>query len=126
MIVRRNEPQTLRKHKKHKWSIKKWFKNKFKNKFEFAKLVIQWKSHAKRGMDPIGILHESSLACFAEQPPLMEGHDRGAVMSRSVAEGLQIAGILDGTFIGTTVRTDSMDRRIADDQVFVIGQLLET
>lgn len=86
----------------------------------FAKLVIQGEGHAKRGMDPIGVLHESSLACFTVQPPLVECHHCDAVMSRSMAEGLQIARILDVAFIGTTVRTDSMHRRIADDQVFVI------
>ena len=37
-----------------------------------------------------------------------------------MTEGLQIAGILDAALIGTTVQTDSMHWRIADDQVFVI------
>ena len=87
---------------------------------EFAKLVIQGEGHAKRWMDPVRVFHESSLASFTVQPPLVECHHCGAVMSRSMTESLQIAGIFDVALIGTTVRTDSMHRRIADDQVFVI------
>lgn len=86
----------------------------------FANLVIQGEGHAKRWMDPVRVFHESSLACFTVQPPLVECHHCGAVMSRSMKEGLQIAGIFDVALIGTTVRTDSMNWRIADDQVFVI------
>lgn len=86
----------------------------------FAKFVIQGEVHAKRWMDPIRVLHESGFACFAEQPPLVEGHHRGAVMSRSMTEGLQIAGIFDVALIGTTVWTESMQKWITDNQVFVI------
>ena len=83
--------------------------------------IVEGLCHMQRGMNPVGVLVESGVACFAEEPAFVKRDGRAPMMGGDMANGLPGTGVLDDTVDGSAVRTETLprSRKIQGNEIIV-------
>lgn len=83
--------------------------------------IVEGLRNTKRGMDPIRRLIERGRTGFTEQPALMKGYCRSAVIVGDMPYSLVCTGILNDAVAGTAMRAEAMLWRgdIKSDEIII-------